>query len=199
MLSRRRTQKGISLIEIFIGLAIMGLLLALAFPNFSSWLTNMQIRAAAEKMQNALQAARNEAMRKNTTVRFSLVSNLTSGCAQSSTGKSWVVSRLDPVGQCDVAASDTTAPFTAQAGTLAEGSSRVAVSATDGAGGARTFVAFNGMGRVVSPTSNNWIGQIALDVAPANTNRRLLVQVSAGGQIRMCDPAVVSTTDTRKC
>lgn len=196
MLNRQPVQQGISLIEIVIGLAIMGLLLALAFPNFSAWLTNLQIRAAAEKMQNALHAARNEAMRKNTTVRFSLVSNLTSGCAQSSSGKSWVVSRLDPTGKCDVAASDTTDPFTAQTGTLAEGSSRVTVSASNG-GVAKTSVAFNGLGRVV--TSSDWIGQIDLDVVPANTFRVLRVQVSAGGQIRMCDPAVVSTTDTRKC
>jgi type IV fimbrial biogenesis protein FimT len=197
MLIRRQMQYGFTLIELFIGLAILGLLLALAFPDFSAWMTNMQIRSAAEKMQSALQAARNEAMRKNTTVRFSLVDSLTSSCALSSVGKMWIVSRTDPVGKCDVAPSDTTDPSTVQKGTIAEGSPRVTVTATDGSASARTFVAFNGIGRVV--TSSNWIGQIDLDVVPANTYRKLRMQISAGGQTRMCDPQVSSSTDTRKC
>lgn len=196
MLTQRQARQGFTLIELAIGLAIMGLLLALAFPNFSVWMTNIQIRAATEKIQSALQAARNEAMRRNTTVRFSLVNNLTAACTLSNTGKMWVVSRLDPTGKCNVAPSDTTDPYTTQTGSTAEGSPRVTVSATDGTN-ARTSVSFNGIGRVV--TSSNWIGQIDLDVTPANTYRRLRIQISAGGQIRLCDPVVTASNDTRKC
>ncbi|HJV76131.1 MAG TPA: GspH/FimT family pseudopilin [Noviherbaspirillum sp.] len=193
----RQIQRGVTLVEIVITLAILSLLLGLAYPSYTAWLTNLQIRSATEKMLSGLQLARAEAMKSNTTVRFSLVDNMTNACALLDTGSIAIVSRSNPAGKCDIGASDTVEPFISQILAMQEGSARVNVTATDGAGNARTNVVFNGLGRVL--TATDWIRQIDFDVPPANANRALRLQISASGQIRMCDPAVVSTTDTRKC
>lgn len=194
MLVRER-QSGISLIEIAIALVVLSLLLALAFPSYSTWITNLKVRTAAEKMLSGLQLARNEALRRNTTVRFSLVSNLTSGCTLLSTGLTAIISRADPSSKCNIAISESTDPFISQILSTSEGSTGVTLSATDGSSGARTNVMFNGLGRVL--TGANWISRI--DVSATGTTRALRIVITPGGQIRMCDPAVISSTDARKC
>jgi type IV fimbrial biogenesis protein FimT len=65
--------RGFSLVELIVGMAILGVLLAIAMPAFSNWLRNARVRTAAESVQNGLQLARAEAVRRNTTMRFQLV------------------------------------------------------------------------------------------------------------------------------
>ena len=103
----RSFQRGFTIIEVMISLVVIGVLLALGAPGFIEWLQNQQIRAAAEATLNGLQVARGEAVRRNTPVRFQLVSDLTSTCILSSDSPttpvsvSWVVSLADPTGACD--------------------------------------------------------------------------------------------------
>lgn len=63
-------QAGMSLIELMIGIAVFGILLALGVPTFARWTQNSQIRNSAEAIHNGLMLARAEAVRRNTTVRF---------------------------------------------------------------------------------------------------------------------------------
>ena len=58
-------QRGFTLVELMIGIAIVGLSLVMAAPSFSSWIQSTQIRTAAEAVQNGLQLARGEAVRRN--------------------------------------------------------------------------------------------------------------------------------------
>ena len=81
----RLFQRGVTLIELMIGLAIVALVLFVAVPSFGIFLQNSQIRNAAGSVLDGLQLARNEAIRRNSPVRFQFVSNLTSGCALSTT------------------------------------------------------------------------------------------------------------------
>jgi prepilin-type N-terminal cleavage/methylation domain-containing protein len=74
-------QRGMTLIEMAIGLVIVGLLLVMALPGFGTWLQNSQIRNAAESLQNGLQLTRAEAVRRNTRVQFVLGSVLGGGVA----------------------------------------------------------------------------------------------------------------------
>src|SRR6266480_1248758 len=70
MLSRRRSQRGFTLIEIMISLTVLGILLMIALPSFGTWLQNQQLRAASEATLNGLQVARSAAIQRNVLVQF---------------------------------------------------------------------------------------------------------------------------------
>jgi type IV fimbrial biogenesis protein FimT len=190
------------LIELMIGLAIITILLVLGLPAFNIFLQNTQIRNAAETTLAGITLARVEAVRRNTTVRFQLVSNLTSGCALSASSLDWVVSQANPSGACDAAASDTTAPQIIQKKSAREGSSNVTIATTGG-----STIVFDALGRVVGA------GITVLDFANTNgtcehvdavngTMRCLRILVSVGGQVKMCDPKVPLNSppvDPREC
>ena len=57
--------RGISLIEILIGLAILGIGMAWGVPSYSVWMQNLQIRNMAESIVSGLQVARSEAIARN--------------------------------------------------------------------------------------------------------------------------------------
>jgi type IV fimbrial biogenesis protein FimT len=194
----RPSDRGFTLIELMIGLAVMGILLAVAVPAFDRFLQNTKIRNAAELTITGLNLARAEALRRNTNVRFQLVSDLTASCSASGSSLSWVVSLSDPAGACNAAPSDTTAPRIVQKRSALEGTAGVVAAATGGSG-----VVYTGLGRV----SSGGLTQIDLSTMQgtcehldANGNRRCLrILISTGGQARMCDPKVADNTDPRFC
>lgn len=194
----RISQQGVTLIELAIAMTVLSVVLALGVPSLSTYLANQQIRTSSEKVLSALRQARHEAVKRNTTVQFSLVNSLNAECALASPGPHIVVSRTSPVGKCNFAASDSLEPFIIQVMSGEEGSGRISVSAQDGDGNARTTVAFNGLGRVVT-AGNDWIRQIDLDLSSNPARRPLRVQILAWGDFRMCDPAITAATDPRKC
>jgi type IV fimbrial biogenesis protein FimT len=168
----------------------------------STWLQNSQVRTAAEGVISGLNLARSEALRRNTTVRFQFTTTLTASCALSTTGKNWVVSQADPTGLCNVAPSETTAPQIIQAKSSVEGTTNAVITATGG-----SQFSFNGLGRstgagnmtaidVTNTTGGACQGADGIGGGPI---RCLRVQISSGGQVRMCDPAVTATTDPRYC
>lgn len=189
--------RGMTLVELSIGLVIVGLLMFMGLPSFSAWLQGSQIRNAAEAIQNGLQLARAEAVRRNTTVRFQLTDTMTNACAASASGGNWVVSLDDPSGACAAAASEAVAPRIIQARPAAEGSLNAVVAADQSA------IVFSGAGRVtpvpaaaININVTNPTGGTC--VASGGTMRCLRVVVSTAGQVRMCDPALAST-DPRGC
>ncbi|MCB1931986.1 MAG: GspH/FimT family pseudopilin [Candidatus Accumulibacter sp.] len=186
-----KSLRGFSLIELIVGMAILGILTSLAIPAFSEWLRNARVRTTTESVQNGLQLARAEAVRRNSVMRFSLVTTTDASCALATAGPNWVVSIDDPAGQCDVAPSDTVAPRIVQLRSAAEGGAATTVAA-----GASAFI-FNSLGRRTLPLPA--AGNVAIDfssttggtcAAAGGTVRCLRVVISVGGQIRMCDPAL---------
>lgn len=196
-----RFQRGMSLIELLIGIAILAVLLAIGGTSFVSWIQNSQIRTAAESIQNGVQVARAEAVKQNKTVLFQLMSSSSASCAWSTTRASWVVSELDAQGQCANAPSDTAAapdPRIIQRRSSNEGAKNTFLAAS------QPTVAFNSLGRVTNAAAGN----VTIDVfnpvggdcvADGGNMRCLRVVVTPGGQIRMCDPAVTVATDSRVC
>lgn len=192
--------RGISLIEIAITLVILALLIALGAPSFQTWLINTQLRNSAESMTSGLQRARSEAVRRNQSVQFTLVSLanpsvLDNTCATSAAGTSWVVSLDDPSGRCAVNASDVTAPRIVEKRAGGDGSRAAVVAGVDATGAASSSVTFNGFGRT---SGANPLAQVNVTSNAAGT-RALRVQISSGGSVRMCDPVVVDAADPRKC
>lgn len=79
-------QRGLTLIELMIGLAVLGVVLALAAPSFEQSINGNRLSSAAAEMVGALQLARSEAVRNNRRV---VVCRSDDGSACSTTNASW--------------------------------------------------------------------------------------------------------------
>ncbi len=193
----RSSQRGVSLIELVIGLVIVGLLVLIGAPSFATFLQNSQIRNASESIQNGLSLARSEAVRRNTEVTLSL--SKTSAGADVANSSSW------EVGCTTVSTNLTSCPADIQHRSYLEGSKNVTITNTvTGAAGA-TFattgqLTFNGYGKVVGlPAANTAVIDIVTSVngatcaADGGAMRCLRLIVSPAGQVRMCDPALTLT------
>ncbi|SCX71240.1 type IV fimbrial biogenesis protein FimT [Variovorax sp. EL159] len=197
-------QRGVSLIELLVGIAIIGIAVAIGAPSFAEWINNSQIRSTAESLQNGLQFARAEAVRRNTIVRLQVTTTLDGACALSTAGTSWVVS-LDSAGSsanhCGDDISETGSSIL-QKGQPVTAKSKTTINAS------QTAFGFNGLGRIVKTTSPDTdIVSSTIDINssggactgdPGGTLRCLRVVVAAGGQIRMCDRAR-ATPDPMAC
>lgn len=195
--------RGFTLIEFVVTVSILALLIMAVAPGMSAWLRNTRIRSVAEVLQNGLQQARNEAVRRNQNVSFWLVSlsapgTLDNGCTLSSSSGSWVVSVSSPESACANAPSTDTAPMIVAANAIGDAGVGVSVAAAQSDGAAATSVTFNGFGHVVAGAST--IAKIDVDnVVPGNEFRPLRIEVEAAGSVRMCEPLVTSTDDPRRC
>ncbi len=189
-------QRGVSLIEMMVGLVIIALLAMLAAPSVANWIRDMKIRTTAESISSGLQLARTEALRRNALLRFQLVDTLGSDCALNTGGPHWIVSRDDVEGKCEVAPSETDAPRAVQAHNgNTEGGGQTLVSSTE------TLFTFNGLGRLTSTAGSIDVTGPAGESDCAHksgTTRCLRINITSGGSIRMCDPALPAT-DTQGC
>lgn len=197
MLSRRAGD-GFSLIELMIGIALLALLLMLGLPGFSSYLQNAKLRSAAESFYTGVQMARAEAVRRNAQVEIVLTDDDASvinrnTAVLSATGKNWIIRALDP----------TTGLYDYIEGkSMLEGSGQASTPSVQIDGSGISLVAFRGLGAttLAGAATFAFTNPAGGDCAALGGPMRCLnVVVSVGGQARMCDPAVSTAGDTRKC
>ncbi len=201
---------GFSLIELMVTMTILGLLLLATMPSIGAWLRNTEIRNAAESINSGLAKARNEAVRRNQPVFFSLVtpqsSNpgvLDNSCALSATSASWVVSLETPETKCAVAVSESAAPRILAKYAQGDGARNVAIAiknADCSAAASTTQVSYNSFGRIETKTgSPEPLRCIDIRHTASGASRPLRLMLGNGGNVRMCDPAVTDDNDPRKC
>jgi type IV fimbrial biogenesis protein FimT len=155
---------GFTIIELMLTLAVLGVLMMFALPNFQQMLRNYEARGAAESMVLGIQRARGEAVTRNSSVQFALGS-----------GTSWTVSVVGG------AAVDT------RASTDSPNATKTAVAADLST--AATTITFNNIGVVIanadaSPT----LGRVTVTASGASETLR--VDIGAGGSSRVCDPTL---------
>lgn len=194
MLNRHCAQRGVTLVEMIVVMAIAAMLVLASAPTFTGWIINSRIRTTAEAVQSGLQLAKAEAVARNTRVRFQLTDTLDNTCAASVNGLNWVIN-LDPnanpaevEGNCASAPDDANAPFILQSRPAAAGSGNTQIAAT-----AATLV-FNGLGRPVPVPAGNLTIAVTNPAGGTCTSvggdvTCLNVVVTPAGQIRMCNPA----------
>lgn len=158
-------QSGFSLIELLMGIVIIGILMAIAVPSFQTSARNAQIRNAAESIANGMQRARAEAVALNKDVAFSLGS-----------GTSWTVSVVTPASGIDSRSSS-------------EGSKDVTRTVTPAGA---TTVTFNNFGST-NPTNSGGAARLEqVHLTTSGGTQDLRVTVGLGGNVRMCDPNATS-------
>lgn len=188
-----KSQRGFSMIEVVVTIAIMGILLAAAMPSVGDWMSKAKVRNTAESLVNGLQQARGLAVTNNRPVTFYMVTTLTSACALSNSVGSWVVSQTSPVGQCD---STSTSVIMAKGSVQDGGGAKVGAYQSNNTTAA-TAVTFNGLGMLAQSSLSTAIRNIT--VAKADDSSPLRIQISPGGAARLCDPNVNTVGDTRRC
>jgi type IV fimbrial biogenesis protein FimT len=210
---RLRPTRGLTLLELMVGLVILGGVAAMAAPAMDAWMTNARIRATAEAMASGLRLAKAEALARNESVRFQLTDTLTSSCALSASGLNWVInlgtdaSTAAPTNatqKCAQGISDTADDKVLFKRPGAEGSSGISVSAVNTAStpAATNLAVFNGLGRP------NTALTLHIRDSNADTNCKhhttpgryscLRVMLSRSGQVRSCNPAL-SSPDPQAC
>lgn len=196
---RSAKSRGFTLVELAVALAVLAILLMLAMPAFGQWLRNQRVRAGAESVLAGLQLAKAEALKRNTTVRFSLVSSLSTGCSLIATSSdvsqwNWVISTVDPVAKSCPAPGDSSGVIQTRPVSEA-GAGAVTINAS------QPMVFFDGLARGSADAtlqfSSGGTGACSSDSSGV---RCLNVVVTApGGEVRLCDPAVTSSDDPRRC
>jgi type IV fimbrial biogenesis protein FimT len=189
------SQRGVTLIELVIGIAIVSILLMMGVPAFNLWIQTTQNRTAAESILNGLQLARAESVRRNAIVRFNLID--ATGLVE------WEVGCVTATADC---------PAKIQSRPAKEGSVQARVGISTDATQAGNFgkpipvgegltagVSFNGLGRVPDVNVGTDITRIDITNAATTAVRRFVVIIGTGGQIRMCDPALVFAQNPQGC
>jgi type IV fimbrial biogenesis protein FimT len=212
VLNLRYRQHGFTLIELMIGLVIMGTLFALAIPSFRTWIQNQQIRTGAESILNGIQLARSTAVNNNGKARLVLCELPYASweiLAESAAASGVAVAVSPSPGGCKSGSLAGVAPapveIRVQEYSRQVGASSAQVTVTPP--GAYT-VTFNNLGRVVA---NNDITVVPADVTITSIcvknplvadTRYLQINLEAGGAVRMCDPTLLTkglNADPRGC
>ena len=178
MHARLSAQRGLTLIELMIAVAIAIFLALLAFPNWSAWLAGQQVRGATEALMDGLRVAQTEAIKRNQSVRFVL-----------DTAKGW---------QAQLVADDSVL----REGLWKEGQGHISFTATPVG---TTTVVFDGLGRILDEDEAPLAARITFDVDSSKLStgvrkQRIVIDTAAatGVGIRTCDPKLGST-DPRAC
>lgn len=186
--------KGFTLVELMVTITVMALLMLAAVPSIGNWVANARVRSVAESIQNGLRLTQAEAMRRSRLATFRLTDAMPAKD----------VALAAPAANWSVQAEHLLGVEPAASGVFVQGSAAGATAGVtiDGP----KLLCFDSMGQVTALTSAVTglsadckavsSTPVAYTISGRNADRKLQVQVSVGGQVRMCDPAKTLSNDT---
>ena len=188
-------QRGITMMEVMVSVAIIAIVLAIGIPSMTAWMQNVQVRSTAESVLTGLQFARAEAVRRNTPVRF----NLTDAAGTAV----WTVNCVTVTSSCPAGIQTSSSPLTgenARVGIDVDALTASNFNTVIGAGaGLPAGITFDGLGRV--PAANIGTDIVRIDVTNATyaAARRMVVYITNSGAAKLCDPSLSLATNPRGC
>jgi len=171
-------KRGFTLIELMVAVSLFGLLLALAIPTYTNFISNSQVRNAAEAMLNGVLAAQTAAVNANTQTQLIVTP-----------GTGWQIQFVNPDTSIPAQAPVPPAPYL-----LTESAPQATVTPKPAGATELTFDAF---GRIIpnADTSASISCLIVTNNGYASA-RTLWVIVSNSTQAtgtKLCDPAAAAT------
>ena len=181
--ARAAAARGFTLIELMVTITLLGILISLSLPSFTTWIRNSQVRTVSEALQTGLRTAQAEAVRRNRQVVMSFTNdaNPTLNPITVANGKNWSIQTV-----ASPFINNNVTEFV-RAGLLTDVASGVSIT------GAPKAICFNADGRLMAPTGSAATADCAgtpaaFQVSQTASDRPLNVTVAVGGQVRMCDP-----------
>lgn len=197
-------QSGASLVELLIGLGIMALLLLFGVPQFTVFMNNARLRSTAESLATGINLARAEAVKRNNRVEFVLtneepIAALVNALPASTSGINWVVRERVSAGSYTFIEGKDGSEGSGQVEATPVTISSTSADATYA--GILTFTGFGALttGQSVQFQITNPSGGNCAHASTPGPMRCLTINVAPGGQVRVCDPKVTDTKDTRIC
>ena len=164
------TNRGFTMVEVMIVVMILAVLMAIALPAMRVHMANAEIRGISEDMRSGLELARSEAIRRNTSVRFTRNGNGWNVIVPGTGGAAdqQLTTRASRDTQTSVTTNVDTITFNAAGWTSPFGTTMTVDVQAPGAGQCK----------------------------PAGSLNCLTVAVAAGGLVRSCDPAATAGSVT---
>lgn len=188
----KRREAGLGLVELMIGVVILGLMVAMAVPSMATWMRNARVRTVADAIQSSVRLAQAEAQRRGHAVVLFRTADrdCTNTTTANANGQFWQVRALPGTlinAQPSVAV---------QCGVLTDVQVGVTITST------ATALCFSGEGRQITLADPDGIGVscaaavASFDVTPDAAhaeNRPLRVTAGLAGAVRICDPLKAGT------
>jgi type IV fimbrial biogenesis protein FimT len=170
MLSRNR---GVTLIELLISVALGFILIMLAVPAYNTWTSDAEVSSAASSIADGLRKASAEAIKQNTAVEFVLAPAVGWRARLVSTGTVVTQDRF------------------------AEGAKRATLAASPPGS---TTVTFNSLGGIelANADASAPLDFVNVNAAGAVRSLRVLVGTTRNG-VRVCDPKFAFAADPKGC
>jgi len=195
----RSLQRGISMIEVMVAVAILAIVIGIGTPSLTSWVQNTQVRATAESLLSAIQLARAEAVRQNLRAQLLLTDSGGKASWTAITESSSVPGTFPASNVIQTGNAKETGQNARLGVSTASLSGQDYAAAISGGGGMNSNpppgIIFDAFGRVATDSTANAavtrITRVDVTNSTAPQARRMVITVSDAGLPKMCDPSMV--------
>jgi type IV fimbrial biogenesis protein FimT len=175
-MNARAHRQGFTLIELLVGVSLFALLLALAVSQYVNFISNAQVRNAAEAMLNGVLSTQTAAINANTQAQLTVAP----------TG--WQIAFVNPDTSIPAETPQPPAPYL-----ITDGAPQALVTTTPNGA---TEITFDAFGRIVpNADASQTVSCIKVNGSTASS-RPLRVIISNSAQAtgtKLCDPAAAAT------